>query len=150
MNILGIDYGDNSIGLAIADNILQVATPLKAFKEKTMRLDVDYIAKVCENEAIEKIVIGLPKNMDGSEGERASKTRSFGNALQKVTGLEIIYKDERLSTAQAKQGFSAFYDNFNIRTANTTAKKSAKKSGELDTASAQIILQSYLDGLRFL
>ena len=157
MNTLGIDYGDNLIGLAIADNILAVAMPLVAFKEKTMRLDIDYVAKVCLEETIEKIVIGLPLNMDGSEGDRASKTRSFGEAIKKVTGLEVIYKDERLSTAEAKRGFSIFGDTHNVGADNgrpnnksIEQKQKAKQSGELDIASAQIILQSYLDSLRFL
>jgi len=156
MNTLGIDYGDKQIGLAIADNTLAIAMPLKSFKEKTMRQDIDYVAAICSEQIISKIVIGLPLNMDGSEGERASKTRSFGNALSNASGIEVCYKDERLSTAEAKRGFSAFesFDSQNAKSKPNTKnnnfnnKQKAKNSGELDTASAQIILQSYLDSFR--
>ncbi len=98
-----------------------------------MRKDIDHIAALAKEKNAGRIVLGLPVNMDGSEGERAQKTRSFGTVLARVSGLEVVYKDERLTTVSAE------------RTLIECNVRREKRKQVIDTLSAQIILQSYLD-----
>ncbi len=133
MRILGIDYGDARIGLAVSDESETLASPLGTYKSQSMRKDVDHIAALIKEKNIASVVIGLPINMDGSMGERVNKTRSFGTVLQKVSGVEVVYKDERLTTVSAE------------RTLIECNVRREKRKQVIDTLSAQIILQSYLD-----
>jgi len=137
MRILGIDYGDSYIGLALSDPMGIIASGLTTIKSITMAKDIDAIADIAIAKEASKIVIGLPLNMDGSEGTRASKTRSFGKVLERVSGKEIIYQDERLTTVSAAR----------VLDASGVAKKNQKNF--IDTTSAQIILQTYLEKNRF-
>lgn len=133
MRILGIDYGDARIGLVISDPSETIATPLSTYQSVSMRKDVDYIAKVCLERDVKLIVLGLPKNMDGSIGDRATKTMAFGKVIEKVTGISVEYKDERLSTVSAEK--SLLEGNM----------RRDKRKEVIDSVAAQIILQSYLD-----
>lgn len=133
MRILGIDYGDARIGLALSDESETLASPLGTYLSQSMRKDIDYIAALAKDKGAGLIVLGLPVNMDGSMGERANKTKSFGNVLERVSGLEVIYKDERLTTVSAE------------RTLIECNMRREKRKQVIDTLSAQIILQSYLD-----
>lgn len=133
MRILGIDYGDARIGLALSDESETLASPLRTYASQSMRKDVDYIAALCKEKGAERIVLGLPVNMDGTEGPRANKTRSFGTVLARVSGLPVEYKDERLTTVSAE------------RTLIECDVRRDKRKQIVDTLSAQIILQSYLD-----
>ena len=135
--ILGIDYGDKRIGLALSDPLGIIASGLGVYGSTTMTKDIDAIAAIAKQNDAKIIVIGLPINMDGTEGERASKTRAFGKNLSKVSGLEVIYKDERLTTISAHKAMTDV----------GVAKKNQYKS--VDTISAQLILQSYLDSKRY-
>ena len=133
MRILGIDYGDTRIGTSVCDEMETMALPLKTVKSESMRKNIDAMAKLAREESAGLIVVGLPLNMDGSEGERASKTRSFGKVLSKVTGLEVEYVDERLTSVEAEEIM------------DTVGVKKGKRKGIIDTIAAQIILQTYLD-----
>lgn len=133
MRILGIDYGDARIGLALSDESETLAGPIGTYKSQSMRKDIDYIAALAKEKQAGLIVLGLPINMDGSEGERANKTKSFGNVLSKVSGLPVVYRDERLTTVSAE------------RTLIECNMRRDKRKQVIDTLSAQIILQSYLD-----
>ena len=133
MRILGIDYGDARIGLALSDELKILASPLETYKSQSMRKDIDYVAEIAKKYNCEKIVLGLPLNMNGSEGPRADKTRAFGRNLEKVTQLPIIYKDERLTTVQVERAF----DEGNLR--------KDKRKQIVDRNAAVLILQSYLD-----
>lgn len=133
MRILAIDYGDARIGLALSDESETLASPLSTYASQSMRKDIDYIAALAKEKNAGRIVLGLPVNMDGSEGERAQKTRSFGTVLARVSGLEVVYKDERLTTVSAEKALIEC----NMRR--------EKRKQVIDTVSAQIILQSYLD-----
>ena len=133
MRILGIDYGDARIGTSVCDEMETMALPLKTVKSESMRKNIDAMAKLAREESAGLIVVGLPLNMDGSEGERASKTRSFGKVLSKVTGLEVEYVDERLTSVEAEEIM------------DTVGVKKGKRKGIIDTIAAQIILQTYLD-----
>ncbi|MCL2256188.1 MAG: Holliday junction resolvase RuvX [Firmicutes bacterium] len=132
MKFLGIDYGDIRIGLSIAE--LNIAVPFRVIKSLTMKENVDEIAKIIVSEEIDKVVIGLPLNMDGTEGRRAKKTKALGNVLGKVTGKEIFYQDERLSSIEADKILFEM-----------DLKKSKKNDKSLiDILSAQLILEGYL------
>ncbi len=133
MRILAIDYGDARIGLALSDESETLASPLSTYASVSMRKDIDHIAALAKEKNAGRIVLGLPVNMDGTEGERAQKTRSFGTVLARVSGLEVVYKDERLTTVSAE------------RTLIECNVRREKRKQVIDTLSAQIILQSYLD-----
>jgi putative Holliday junction resolvase len=133
LRILAIDYGDARIGLALSDESETLASPLSTYASVSMRKDIDHIAALAKEKNAGRIVLGLPVNMDGSEGERAQKTRSFGTVLARVSGLEVVYKDERLTTVSAE------------RTLIECNVRREKRKQVIDTLSAQIILQSYLD-----
>ena len=131
MRILGIDYGDTRIGLSVSDETLTIATPIKTYFSVSMRKDIDYVAALIKEKNVSKTVLGLPINMDGTKGERANKTEAFGRNLQKVSGVEVVYKDERMTTLEAQRSL-AF---------GGLSKEKQQKN--IDSVAAQIILQSY-------
>lgn len=133
MRILGIDYGDARIGIALSDELGILASPLQTYKSQSMRKDIDYIAAIAKEKNCGKIVIGLPLNMNGTEGDRVSKTKSFGNVLEKVAEIPVVYKDERLTTVQVERVF----EQANVR--------KDKRKEIVDKTAAVLILQSYLD-----
>lgn len=136
MRVLGIDYGDARIGLAMSDINMMLASPLETYQAKSMRTSIDYISALVKEKQVELIVIGMPLNMDGTKGERADKTESFGSVLEKVSGVKVEYKDERLSTVSAE------------KTLISNGMRRDKRKEVIDTLSAQIILQGYLDRKR--
>ena len=134
MRILGIDYGEARTGLAVSDDTETVATVIGTVHERDKERLSDRIAETCRAEHIEKIIMGLPKNMDGTEGFRAEHTRKFAAMLQeRFPDLPIEFYDERMTTMVA----SRF-----MMEANTKGKK---KKASIDALSAQIILQDYLE-----
>ncbi len=133
MRILGIDYGDARIGLALSDETQFLASPLKTVTAQSMRKNIDVIAEIAALYECESIVVGLPLNMDGTEGDRASKTRSFGKVLGKVSSLPVDYWDERLTSLQADEWFEQ------------SGVRKEKRKLLRDQAAAVAILQSYLD-----
>ncbi len=133
MRILGIDYGDARIGLALSDESETLASPLGTYKSQSMRKDVDYLAALAREKGAGRIVLGLPVSMDGREGDRVQKTKAFGSVLERVSGIDIVYKDERLSTVAAE------------RTLIECSVRREKRKEVIDTVAAQIILQNYLD-----
>ena len=133
VKILGIDYGDRHIGFAETDPLEIISSPLTAVQVKSMKQAIEETQKIVSRDNIGYIVIGLPLMTDGSEGERASKTRAFGRVVSRVTELDVEYIDERYTTCEAEE----FLLMGNIK------KKDMKKY--TDKLSAQIILQSWLD-----
>ncbi len=134
MRLLGIDYGEARTGLAFCDDSAPIATAIGTLHERDKERLAQMIAAVCEERHIEKIVIGLPKNMDGSEGFRAEYTRKFLLQLQQLLPkISFSFYDERLTTVAAGR--------FMMET-NTKGKK---RKASIDALSAQIILQDYLD-----
>lgn len=137
MRILAVDYGDSRIGLAVSDKLGIIASPVGTIKSVGMRGDVDEIARKAVELGAELIVLGLPLNMDGSEGERAEKTRKLGSVLSKVSGLDVRFMDERLTTVSAE------------RVLDEAEMRWDKRKKVVDTISAQIILQTYLDKIKY-
>lgn len=134
--ILGVDYGDVRTGLAISDENRFLAGGLYTISEGGMRATAKKIAAVAAEKNVGVIVIGLPKNMDGSEGESATKIRAFAQLLEPMTDAEIVFFDERVSTMAAH------------RILNMTDTRGQKRKAVVDTLSAEIILQNYLDFLK--
>lgn len=133
MRLIGIDYGDARIGIATSDFSETIATAQGTVKVKGIKDAVEKVSLRIKELNGEKVVLGLPKNMNGSLSFRAERTQRFADMIEEKTGLQIIFVDERLTTVQAYQYL------------NITDYKSNKRKDIIDTLSAQIILQSYLD-----
>ena len=129
--ILGIDYGDVRIGIAMCDETEFLASPLTTVRNG--KAAVGEIAGLLEEHQVHQIVIGLPLNMDGSFGPAAEKIRKFSEKLRAVTDIPIAESDERLTTVAAHDA---------LREAGLDVKQ---RKGVIDMAAAQIILQDWLD-----
>jgi putative Holliday junction resolvase len=136
MRILGIDFGDVHIGLALSDPLELTAQPLGQYHLRSEAENKAYFADLISKQAVGEIVIGFPLRMDGSSGTRAEKTRSFAAWLEKISGLPVVLWDERLSTRQAL----GIMREQKIR---TKTKPSVEHQ-----ISAALILQAYLDSRR--
>ena len=130
---LGVDYGDVRTGLAECDVSGMLASGITTIKEGGMRNTAERVAKEAAARSCKKIIIGLPKNMDGTEGERATVIKAFAEILSSITDITIDFYDERMTTMQAYR----FLDG-----AGTFGKK---RKDVIDTLSAELILQSYID-----
>ena len=131
--IMGVDYGDVRTGIALSDINRFLASGLGTIKEGGMRATAKKVALLAKENDVGIIVIGLPKNMDGSEGASAQKIRAFGELLSPLTDAKIEFLDERVSTMAAHQIL------------NLTDTRGEKRKSVVDTLSAEIILQNYLD-----
>jgi putative Holliday junction resolvase len=134
--LLGLDLGSKTIGLAISDSSLAVASPLETIRRKKFTTDAEALMSLIDEYSIGALVIGLPKNMDGSEGPRAQSTHQFtANLLEKID-ISIAFWDERLSTAEVE------------RVLIDEADMTRKRRGEVvDKMAAGVILQNVLDFL---
>ena len=135
---LGVDYGDKRTGLAECDVSGLIAGGIGTISEGGMRKTAVRVASEAESRGCKRIVIGLPKNMDGTEGERADVIKAFGNLLSEYTDIPIDYYDERMTTMVA------------YRFLGETGTYGKKRKEAVDTLSAQIILQNYIDRERTL
>lgn len=130
---LGVDYGDKRTGLAECDISGLIAGGIGTISEGGMRKTAQRVAEEAEKRSCKKIIIGLPKNMDGSEGPRADVIKAFGALLAEITEIPIDYYDERMTTMVA------------YRFLGETGTYGKKRKDTVDTLSAQIILQNYID-----
>ena len=130
---LGVDYGDKRTGLAECDISGLIAGGIGTISEGGMRKTAQRVAEEAEKRSCKKIIIGLPKNMDGSEGARADVIKAFGALLAEITEIPIDYYDERMTTMVA------------YRFLGETGTYGKKRKDTVDTLSAQIILQNYID-----
>ncbi|MGM9657931.1 MAG: Holliday junction resolvase RuvX [Eubacteriales bacterium] len=136
MRAMGIDFGDARVGIATSDPGGMLATAQGTVKVTGLEDAAKKCAEKAKQLGAELLVIGMPKNMDGSMAYRANRTVRFAELLGNLTGLPVEYMDERLSTAEA------------YRYLNATEFNGRKRRGVIDTLSAQIILQSWLDSKR--
>ena len=136
---VALDVGDVRIGVAVSDMLGITANPRETYvrKGKTFEDDINYFVKYAKDEDADAFVIGLPMNMDGTEGPRAEVTREFGEALKEASGLQVIYVDERLTTVSAERMLIG------------ADVRREKRKQVIDKVAATIILQSYLDGQSF-
>ncbi|WP_298972404.1 Holliday junction resolvase RuvX [uncultured Roseobacter sp.] len=137
-SIAGLDLGTVTLGVAVSDTFLSVATPLETIKRRKFTLDAARLAEIVAERRIGGLVLGLPRNMDGSEGPRCQSTRAFARNLEKVDGLDIpiTFWDERLSTVAAERA---------LLEADTSRKRRAEV---IDHVAAGYILQGALDRIR--
>ncbi len=136
--LAGLDLGTVTLGVAISDRMRGVATPVETIKRKKFGVDAAKLLTLCEQREVAGLVLGLPMNMDGSEGPRCQATRAFARNLERLTPLPITFWDERLSTVAAER-------------AMLEADMSRKRRGELiDHVAAAYILQGLLDRLSHL
>lgn len=133
MRILGIDYGDARVGVAVSDLLGFMAQGVRTVKNRGIENLLKELKEIIDEYNPEKIVIGLPKNMDGSEGFRVDATHEFADSLKTIYDGEIDFWDERLSSVGA------------ARFLNETNTRGKKRKDVLDTVSACIILEGYLN-----
>lgn len=136
--IAGLDLGTVTIGVAVSDSLRSVATPLQTIKRKKFGVDAAQLLELTTHRLVTGIVLGLPRNMDGSEGPRCQATRAFARNLERLTPLPITYWDERLSTVAAERA---------LIEADTSRKRRAEV---IDHVAAGYILQGMLDRLAHL
>jgi putative Holliday junction resolvase len=132
--ILALDHGSRRIGVAIGDTETGMAFPRPAVRRRNRAVDLDTIGALVRDEEADLVLLGLPLNMDGSEGSQAAAARDFGARLAAI-GLQVDFVDERLTTWQAAEQLAA------------EGRRPTRASGEVDSAAARLILQEYLDGL---
>ncbi|NLY74661.1 MAG: Holliday junction resolvase RuvX [Firmicutes bacterium] len=134
MRWLGLDVGQRRIGIALSDPLELFAQGYSVLeRSQSLNRDLEYLSGVIARETVEGIVIGLPKNMNGTEGPMAEKVRDFGRRLEEKTGLPVIFWDERLTTLAAER---------TLLEADLSRKKRKQK---IDQVAAVFILQNYLD-----
>ena len=131
--LFGIDPGTKTIGIAVCDGGLSIATPYHTIRRTKFTADLAELARLVTIENVYGLVIGLPLNMDGSEGPRAQSTRAFVRNFSKLTDLPIVFWDERLSTVAAE------------RTLIEMDMSRKKRADRIDSAAAAHILQGALD-----
>jgi putative holliday junction resolvase len=133
--VIGLDHGSRRIGVAAGNEEIGQAFPRPAVIRRNLAADVAAIAALAQAEGTAHIVLGLPRNMDGSEGDQAAAAREFGAQLSAI-GLDVDFVDERLTSWQAGENLSA------------SGRRPARGSGEKDSAAACLILQEWLDRRR--
>ena len=104
MRIMGLDYGSVTVGVAVSDGLLLTAQPVEVIKRKSetkLRQTLARIEQIVTEYQVERIVLGYPKNMNNTEGERCEKTKEFAQMLERRTGLSVVLWDERLTTVAA-------------------------------------------------
>lgn len=134
--LLGIDLGTKTMGLAVSDSGLAIASPREVLKRKNFSRDIEPLLALCRSENVGGIVIGLPVNMNGTEGPRAQSTRAFAKNLGEVTDIPIALWDERLSTVAAERAMIE------------ADMSRAKRASRIDSVAACLILQGVLDRIR--
>lgn len=132
---IALDVGDVRIGVAVSDLLGITANPRETYVRKKNDVDADiaYFCEYARREDADAFVLGLPKNMDGTEGPRAEVTRQFGDMLEKASGIPVYYQDERLTTVSAE------------RMLIDADVRREKRKKVIDKVAATIILQAYLD-----
>lgn len=139
MRILGLDFGSKTVGVAVSDGLLLTAQGVETIERKDenkLRKTCARIEELIAEYEITEIVLGFPKNMNNTEGERVEKTKAFGEMLERRTGLPVHYWDERLTTVAAEQ----ILMESGVRRENRKAV--------IDKVAAGLILQGYLDCLK--
>ena len=136
---IALDVGDVRIGVAVSDLLGIAANPRETYvrKKGDLNADIAYFCDYAKREDADAFVLGLPKNMDGTEGDRAKITREFGDMLAGASGLPVHYQDERLTTVSAERMLIG------------ADVRREKRKQVIDKVAAAIILQSYLDSHKF-
>ncbi len=136
MRVIGLDFGTRTVGVALSDEAQIIAQPLVTIERKhatKLRRTYAQLERIIDEQNVGSIVLGFPKNMNNTEGERAEATRHFMDDLERRTGLPVILVDERLTTVEAD------------RILEETGVAASARKAHIDKMAAAIILQNYLD-----
>lgn len=136
MRIMGLDFGSKTVGVAVSDSLLVTAQGVEIIsrkEENKLRRTLARIEELIVEYQVEEIVLGLPKNMNGTEGERVELTREFGEKLERRTGLPVILWDERLTTVAAEKAMIE------------AGMRREKRKEHVDKIAAVLILEGYLE-----
>jgi putative Holliday junction resolvase len=133
MRIMGLDFGDKSIGIALSDEAGLIASPRDTLRRSNLEKDIASLAELARKEKVEEILVGMPLSLDGSEGPQAQKVMAFIKALQEHSGLRVHPWDERLTTVSAERA---------LIEGNVSR---ARRRKIIDQVAAAVMLQSYLD-----
>lgn len=136
--LMGLDLGTKTIGVSVSDSRLSVATPLQTVKRKKFGADADALQTLIDSRQIAGLVLGLPRNMDGTEGPRAQSTRAFARNFIARHPIPVMLWDERLSTVAAERA---------LLEADTSRRRRAEV---IDHVAAAVILQGFLDRLSYM
>jgi putative Holliday junction resolvase len=136
LRLLGLDLGEKTIGLALTDTLLSVATPMQTLKRGKFAADAARLDIIISEQGVGGLVVGLPLNMDGSDGPSAQSARAFGRNWAGRSALPVVFQDERLSTSAV------------TRTLLEADASRRRRSDVVDKMAAAYILQSALDRLR--
>ncbi len=131
--ILGLDFGTKRVGAALSDSRRKIATPLEVYERRDKNQDARHYQTLARENEVDRIVIGLPVHLGGREGTSASLARTWGDWLGEVTGLPVVYVDERYTTVEAEESLIAI------------GLKRSKRKGLRDMLAARLLLQNYLD-----
>lgn len=137
MRIMSLDVGSRTIGIACSDALLMTAQGIETIRRTSLEKDFNRLQELITEYEVHELVVGMPKNMNGTKGERAEKTEEFVEKMKEVIGLPVTYWDERLSTVMAERQLIA---------ADVSRKK---RKSVIDKMAAVVILQGYLDRLQF-
>ena len=130
---MGVDYGDKRIGVALTDALCIISSPYEVFQNLSLEQSLQHLNDLIKQFNVDEVAMGLPLNMDGSEGERAKIHKDFGQKLSDLSGVKVVFVDERLTSAEAEELL-------------IQSKVRREKRKELiDKIAAQIILQTYLN-----
>jgi putative Holliday junction resolvase len=142
LRLLGLDVGDRRIGVAVSDPTGAIATPITVYHRRDQEADVRHVVALATEFEASGVVVGLPKNMNGTEGPQAEKTRAFANALA-ASGMSVSLWDERLSTVEATRRLTE-----HGRKRRGPTKQRRNTRDRVDSEAAALILQTYLDHVR--
>lgn len=137
MRIMLLDVGSRTIGIACSDALLMTAQGIETIRRTSLEKDFNRLQELIAEYEVHELVVGMPKNMNGTKGERAEKTEEFVEKMKEVIDLPVTYWDERLSTVMAERQLIA---------ADVSRKK---RKSVIDKMAAVVILQGYLDRLQF-
>ena len=137
MRIMSLDVGSRTIGIACSDALLMTAQGIETIRRTSLEKDFNRLQELIAEYEVHELVVGMPKNMNGTKGERAEKTEEFVEKMKEVIDLPVSYWDERLSTVMAERQLVA---------ADVSRKK---RKSVIDKMAAVVILQGYLDRLQF-
>ncbi len=137
MRIMALDVGSRTIGIACSDALLMTAQGIETIRRTSLENDFNRLRELISEYEVHEIVVGMPKNMNGTKGDRAEKTEEFVEKMKTVIDLPVTFWDERLSTVMAERQLIA---------ADVSRKK---RKGVIDKMAAVVILQGYLDRLQF-
>ena len=137
MRLMALDIGDRRIGVALSDTGQMLARGLQVIRCRSRETDMAIIASLVSEHEVEKIIVGYPRRLDGTVGEQARKVEAYAVGLQEVVDIPVILWDERLSTVRAQKAMIE------------AGRKRRERKERLDAVAAAVILQDYLDSLRW-